>query len=381
MIQELIRAFFFIFIAEMGDKTQILAMAFATQYSVSKVLGGVFLGSFLNHGLAIALGAYLSTLIPLDTVGIIAGISFIGFGLWGLKYDDDEDEDEGKEAFSPVLTVALAFFIGELGDKTQLTALTLSTDAKYPIFILGGTVLGMIGTSAMGIYIGRKIGEKIPEFTIKVVSSGIFITFGLIKLYNTISPKFVNAYSVLTLLILLSLSIYLLLKPTLRARKAGISTPLKEVATTLYLQAQEIKEAVNDLCLGEGKCGGCDGTKCLVGFAKKSLSLVEEGDYYLSPKWDNLPTLDNSKSFDRIDVIKAMALTIDHYINFNSVKDDNYVVNKTRMTLEKILFKETIPFNGDMKSYFKEISKRDKKALKNLKVKLKEIENRRNKKA
>ena len=82
MIQELLKAFLLIFIAEMGDKTQILAMAFATQFPVRKVLLGIGLGVVLNHGLAVALGSYLSRVVPLSTVQIIAGAAFVGFALW-----------------------------------------------------------------------------------------------------------------------------------------------------------------------------------------------------------------------------------------------------------------------------------------------------------
>src|SRR5690554_2998779 len=161
MIQEMIKAFFLIFIAEMGDKTQILAMAFATRFPVRKVLLGIGLGALLNHGLAVALGSSLSRVVPLSTIQIIAGAAFIGFALWTLKPENGEEEKEPRMQFGPTATVALAFFIGELGDKTQLTAITLAADARYPLLILGGTVSGMIATGALGIFIGKKLGEKI----------------------------------------------------------------------------------------------------------------------------------------------------------------------------------------------------------------------------
>jgi len=81
MAGEFIKAFFLIFAAEMGDKTQILAMAFATRYPVKKVLLGIFIGSLLNHGIAVALGAIISTQIPLDAIQTAAGVAFIGFAL------------------------------------------------------------------------------------------------------------------------------------------------------------------------------------------------------------------------------------------------------------------------------------------------------------
>ena len=173
MINELIRAFFLIFAAEMGDKTQIIAMTFATQYKVKEVLMGVFLGVFLNHGLAILLGRYISKLIPMNWIQLIAGFMFVIFGLLALREEDVEDT-KNKKSFGPIFTVALAFFVGELGDKTQLTAMTLSAEGNYPFFILIGTTLGMMATSGLGIYVGSKIGEKISDIFIKIVSSQRF---------------------------------------------------------------------------------------------------------------------------------------------------------------------------------------------------------------
>ena len=132
MITEFFKSMFLIFMAEMGDKTQILAMAFATQFMIKEVLLGVCLGSLLNHGIAVVLGAYLSHVIPQDAVQIAAGFLFIGFALLSLKADEEDEEEKAKKDLSPILTVAIAFFIGELGDKTQLTAITLASDATFP---------------------------------------------------------------------------------------------------------------------------------------------------------------------------------------------------------------------------------------------------------
>jgi len=117
MIQEMIKAFMLIFIAEMGDKTQILAMAFAVRFPVKKVLLGIGIGAFLNHGLAVIVGSYLSKMISIDIVQMVAGFVFILFALWTLKPDEDDEVEEAKSKFGPVATVALAFFLGELGDK------------------------------------------------------------------------------------------------------------------------------------------------------------------------------------------------------------------------------------------------------------------------
>lgn len=361
MTKELLRAFFFIFAAEMGDKTQILAMTFATQYKVQKVLMGVLIGSALNHGIAIALGSYLSSLIPLDKIQMVAGIMFIVFGLLTLKSHDEEDEKEKKKNFGPVLTVALAFFLGELGDKTQLTAMTLATDANYPMFILFGTVLGMLATSGLGIFVGSIIGEKVPEFTIKIISSGIFLFFGTVKLFQTLPKKYISGFNIVLYFILLSITVYLLLKPIIKAKKAGKKLPMQEIAATLYIQANEIKKAVENICLGESQCGTCIGNKCLIGFTKKALkSATDEGIFILPSEWDDLPKR-NGKSFEQGKVIEALALTLSHLIKYGHNMDENYVVNKVRMALETIAFGEILPFDGNMNKYFKNMKKRNEK--------------------
>ncbi|SHH22002.1 Putative Ca2+/H+ antiporter, TMEM165/GDT1 family [Caloranaerobacter azorensis DSM 13643] len=219
MIREFIRALFLIFMAEMGDKTQILAMSFATQFSIESVLLGVFIGSFLNHGLAVILGTYLSSIIPVNFIQILAGFLFIGFALWTLYDQDEEGEGSKKSRFGPVLTVALAFFIGELGDKTQLTAITLSIDAKYPFFILLGTVTGMVLTSILGIYVGSKLSNKISGFTLKILSAAIFMFFGVSKLYSTLPKSFLTSSNVLIFILLIIVIIYMILKKSLRKRE------------------------------------------------------------------------------------------------------------------------------------------------------------------
>lgn len=360
MIGELIRAFFFIFIAEMGDKTQILAMAFATKYKIHKVLLGVFIGSALNHCIAIILGAYLSSLATLDVIQIVAGIAFIFFGLWGLKIGEEEEEEQ-KNKFGPIMAVAVAFFIGELGDKTQLTAMALSTDAQYPIFVLFGTVLGMIATSGVGIFVGTKIGDKIPEITIKLISSAIFIFFGTVRLFQAIPQTYLTATNIVLFFGILGSIIYLLLRPVLKLRSEGNRTPLQEVAATLYIQASEIKSAIEDICLGEGKCGMCQGRQCLVGYITKALEeATKEGSYVLSNYWDKVPSY-KSKDFDKKKVIKALSLTIAHFIIYGIEKDENYVINKARVALETILFGEAVSNYKDLGSYFKGLKRKNEK--------------------
>ncbi len=177
----------FVVLAEMGDKTQLLAMAFATRYRVSVVLWGVFVATAANHLLAVVAGSYLTTFIPLSYIQIAAAISFIIFGLWTIRGDELEGEEK-RFNFSPFWTVAIAFFIAEMGDKTQLATVALA--AKYQLIIPTwlGTTTGMMIADIIGIVVGIVLGRHIPERAVKWFAALIFIAFGLAGLYEY-SPR------------------------------------------------------------------------------------------------------------------------------------------------------------------------------------------------
>jgi putative Ca2+/H+ antiporter (TMEM165/GDT1 family) len=170
----------------MGDKTQLLAMAFATRYSASKVLWAVFLATILNHALAVLTGHFLTTVIPLDIISFLAAFSFIIFGLWTLRGDKLEGEDKKVSRLGPILTVGIAFFFAEMGDKTQLATISLAVKYQSMISVLTGTTAGMIIADAFGIITGIVLKKHIPEKTIKWFSAIIFILFGLSGMYKII---------------------------------------------------------------------------------------------------------------------------------------------------------------------------------------------------
>ena len=126
--------------------------------------------------------------------------------------EDDVDEEQSKIWTNPILTVAMTFFLGELGDKSQLTAMSLSAEAVYPLVILLGTTVGMLFTSAIGIFIGTKIGDKIPDFAIKLVSSIVFFVFGIEKLFSSIDLSWFK-YAII---IFITIEIYFILKQICR---------------------------------------------------------------------------------------------------------------------------------------------------------------------
>ncbi len=354
MFLELIRAFLFIFIAEMGDKTQILAMAFATKYPLKKVILGIFIGSFLNHALAVLLGANLSTIIPLNTLSIIAGFSFIVFALWSLKLDDEETEVKPQK-YGPTLTVAIAFFIGELGDKTQLTAIALSTDANYPLFILMGTVTGMVVTGLLGIFVGVKLGNKIDEFYIKIGASIVFFVFGILKLLSSLPSIYLNPVSIIVFLVVVLGLAYFIVKPVLALRRLGTKTPYQQTAQRLQDYYKNINMQIEEICLGLEHCGSCSGGNCLIGATKLIIAQAKAGKPIHNKEFQDM-YLD--KDFDLVRVQIALQLTLEE---LNHHWDDKGYdgVHQIRQNMEQILYGKPINQQDTFALYLQQIQEVD----------------------
>jgi Ca2+/H+ antiporter, TMEM165/GDT1 family len=183
----LLSSFFFIFLAEMGDKTQLVALSFATKFNPWKVVAGIFIGTLVSHLMAVIIGQNLSLIIPMQYLEIIVGLSFIGFGLWTLKGDKYDGKKEKKNSkLGPVITIALAFFLAELGDKTQLATISLAAQYRTLFGVLVGSTSGMVCADGLAIALGCFAGKKMPEKTIKYFSAAIFIVFGLVILIKAL---------------------------------------------------------------------------------------------------------------------------------------------------------------------------------------------------
>ncbi len=355
MIQEILKAFMLIFIAEMGDKTQILAMAFATRYPVRKVLIGIGIGAFLNHGLAVILGSYLSQVVPISTIQMVAGAAFVGFALWTLKSDKDEEEEEPKIQFGPVATVALAFFLGELGDKTQLTAITLAADASYPFMILVGTVLGMIATGALGIVVGKKLGDKIPELGIKLLAATVFMFFGIQKLLQTAPKQYLDPTYMVIFFGVLILIVSFMVRKLFHDRKLGIQSELRAKSKMLHDYYQHLQEDLENICMGPKFCKACQGHQCAIGHAKdiihKSLTnpdwQIEAGKQEIS--YQDKPFVDD-------EIIDSL---VDTLWLIEGVKDQTSLNNAhlVRKQLESVLIGRSIEKIEDIPSYIDEVKK------------------------
>lgn len=173
----------FIALAEMGDKTQLVAMAFAARYSARIVLAGVFVATLLVHLFSVAIGELLGLALPTFWIAIAAGIAFIGFGIWTIRGDDvDDDEVHKTSKFGPFLTVAITFFLAELGDKTMLATVTLASQIQDFIPVWLGSTLGMVIADGIAIVVGAVAGKKLPERAIQLGAAAVFILSGIVTI-------------------------------------------------------------------------------------------------------------------------------------------------------------------------------------------------------
>jgi Ca2+/H+ antiporter, TMEM165/GDT1 family len=214
-------------LAEMGDKTQLLAMALACRFRWQTVMLGVFAATLGNHFLAVVVGTYLTELIPLFYVQIAASASFILFGFWTLRGDSLEGEDK-RFNYSPFWTVAIAFFLAEMGDKTQLATVALAAEYKSILAVWLGTTTGMLIADALGICVGVVLGKKIPERLIKWVAALIFIFFGLSGLHDLLPSHYLYPAFILSGLGLLGFLICEFSGS--RGKRAALSAPVCERA-------------------------------------------------------------------------------------------------------------------------------------------------------
>ncbi len=171
-----------IFVAELGDKSQLMAMAFSARYKPWPVLIGITIATAFVHLFSVIAGALLGAAIPTDAINIVAGIAFFGFAAWTLRGDELTDEDEARAkrtGKSAIFAVSGAFFLAELGDKTMLATITLATkEGLFGVWL--GSTIGMVAADALAIGVGALLGKRLPERTIRIGASILFVVFGVI---------------------------------------------------------------------------------------------------------------------------------------------------------------------------------------------------------
>lgn len=179
-MQALLVSFGIVFAAEVGDKSQLMALAFAARYPALPVLMGITLATAFVHAFAVAAGALVGAQLPTGVVAVVAGLAFFAFAAWTIR-GDSLDEDElaraRRTARSALAATAVAFFLAELGDKTMLATVTLATTAN-PLGTWAGSTLGMVAADAVAIAAGRLLGARLPDRAVRVGAALAFVAFG-----------------------------------------------------------------------------------------------------------------------------------------------------------------------------------------------------------
>ena len=173
-----------IFVAELGDKSQLMAMTFATRYRARDVILAITAATAIVHLASVGIGYWIGTAFEeyQSWIAIGAGIAFLVFGAWTLRGDELTEEEASKArkaTGTALLAVGTAFFLAELGDKTMLATITLATQEGWFGTWIGST-LGMVAADALAIGVGAVLGRKLPEKTIKIGAAVLFFLFGLI---------------------------------------------------------------------------------------------------------------------------------------------------------------------------------------------------------
>jgi putative Ca2+/H+ antiporter (TMEM165/GDT1 family) len=184
-----VRAFFVsfgvIFVAELGDKSQLMALAFATRFKAWRVLVGITVATAITHAASVAIGRLVAENLPTRAITIVAGIAFLGFAAWTLRGDslDEDDEDAAvkagrRGALAAIAAIGATFLLAELGDKTMLATITLATHEDVFGTWLGST-LGMVAADALAIVVGQQLGARLPERVVRIGAASLFVLFGL----------------------------------------------------------------------------------------------------------------------------------------------------------------------------------------------------------
>lgn len=172
-------------LAEVGDKTQILAFILAAKYKKPvPIVLGILVATLANHGFAGALGAWITTLMGPETLRWVLGISFIGMAIWTLIPDKFDEGDAKFARFGVFGTTLVAFFLAEMGDKTQVATIALAAQYQALFTVVAGTTLGMMIANVPVVFLGNRIAEKMPVQLVHRIAAAIFAILGLSTLFG-----------------------------------------------------------------------------------------------------------------------------------------------------------------------------------------------------
>ncbi|MDR2239463.1 MAG: TMEM165/GDT1 family protein [Zoogloeaceae bacterium] len=175
-------------LAEIGDKTQLLSFVLAARLrKPGAIILGIFVATVINHALAGSVGVWLATLIPPQALPWVTGLLFIGFGLWTL-HPDSFDGDPKLHRAGAFVTTTIAFFLAEMGDKTQFATVALGARFDSLTAVVLGTTLGMLAANIPAVLAGEALAHKLPLKAIRYAAAGVFILTGLVTIFGIPDP-------------------------------------------------------------------------------------------------------------------------------------------------------------------------------------------------
>jgi Ca2+/H+ antiporter, TMEM165/GDT1 family len=171
-------------LAEMGDKTQLLAFILAARFKKPlPIILGILCATVVNHGLAGALGAWITSAVSPGTLRWLLGLSLMGMAVWTMIPDKiEEEETQVAQRLGVFGATLVTFFLAEMGDKTQIATIALAAHYGAPLLVVTGTTLGMLITDAPAVFVGNKFAEKIPMTLVHSIAAGIFAVMGALTL-------------------------------------------------------------------------------------------------------------------------------------------------------------------------------------------------------
>jgi len=185
-LEALLTSILLVAVAEIGDKTQLLSFVLAARLRKPwAIFAGILLATVLNHALAGAVGSLLAGWVSEGALSWIVGLSFIAFGLWALHPDALGDSPRLHES-GAFVTAFVAFFVAEMGDKTQLATVALAARFDALTTVVIGTTIGMMLANVPAVWVGEKLADRIPIKAVRLLAATLFILFGAASLWSAL---------------------------------------------------------------------------------------------------------------------------------------------------------------------------------------------------
>lgn len=173
-------------LAEIGDKTQLLAFLLATRFKKPvPIIAGILVATILNHALAGALGAWITAVLSPEVLRWILGLSFLGMAVWTMIPDKIEEEEmQVARKFGVFGATLITFFLAEMGDKTQIATVAMAAHYPAPVLVVIGTTLGMLIADVPAVFIGDRFAARIPMKLVHGIAAAMFAVMGLATLFG-----------------------------------------------------------------------------------------------------------------------------------------------------------------------------------------------------